>query len=166
MTTWRVPFKDQKTAALFYQRMQNSWEPNIIEIDEIVTKTISHSASTPLMVNLEKPEVINLYEWENSDLIATCGDDNLFDLLSARTTHYKKPFDMRPCIKEALRPILQSEKELYQSTGTFSQSRFTLKNINLVREAVGLAKLKPVEKRSKSTKLLRSLLGLFGRKTI
>lgn len=141
MSTWKVPYRNIRTAQFFSNKMMAPWLPEVFEIEELITQTLEDDK----VVRLSKPILQTTYDWQDEALYRAIGDHELTNLISARTRHYQKPFDMRPCIREILRPILREEKEFYLENGEFTDRSYKLKSVNIVREALELAPLPRLE---------------------
>ena len=146
MATRRVPFRNLRSARRFAEKMADVWEPEIYELEEILTG----DAAGMLSDGADKYILRTHYEWLDDDLVALFSNDHLYDLMSARTNYYQKPFDVRPVVSQILKPILKFEKAHYLEHGCFTNRRYKRDAMNVVRQSVGLALLPEVQPKKKA----------------
>ena len=125
-----LPFQDKKSAKAFKKHMAKPW---IAEVEN---------------------DGEGCFHWDAGELTALYSDDDMGMYLDEIANKKKKNFDVRPYVKEVLKPIV--EWVSYQL-----ELKYGLESLNLVRESLGmkpLSKKRQLNQTQKTFTYIRKLL--------
>ena len=116
MGTLHLPFYDKKSAKAFKKYMAKPWIAKVCWNDEW-----------------------NNYHWDAGDFTLLYSDDDMGMYLDEVAKKKKKDFDIRPYVKEMLKPTVEWASDQLEL-------KYDLSSLNLVRESLGM---KPLSKNGK-----------------